>query len=220
MRKFLLLPALLGTFAAAQAAGEFYCCPEPGTGRRICGDTLPPQCRGQSYRVLDSLGNLVKEVGPPLTPEQKAELTLEKARQKRLEEAAREQRRRDQALLDTYATPEDIDLAQKKAEADINVAILATIARIDAAYAKRKKLDVEAEFYKKTPMPAELAKQIEAINHEIGLQQNLMTLKQRDFDTVRTKYDADRKRYFELTGKTSKESQPPGAAPSPTPRPR
>lgn len=199
---------LLGSIASAHAASEFYCCQENASGRRICGDSLPAVCRGQSYRVLDSSGNVIREVGPPLTPEQKAELTLEKARQKRLEEAAREMRRRDQALLDTYSMPEDIDMAQKKAEADINAAILATVARIDVAQVKKKKLEEEAEFYKKKTVPGDLAKQLESVTHEIGLQQELLNVKKRDFETVRTKYDADRKRYQELTGRMSAQQRP------------
>lgn len=199
MRKATLpLLALLLT-GSVQAAGEFYCCQDPASGRRVCGDTLPDQCRGRAYRVLDSGGNVVKEVGPPLTQEQKAEQILENKRRKQLEDASREQRRRDQALLDTYTTPEDIDLAQKKAEADVNVAIQATNDRIATAQKKRKKLADEAEFYKKKTLPPELEKDLRAIDHEIKLQQELVELKKKEFDTIKGKYDADRKRYFELT---------------------
>ena len=140
MRKLFLAPLLLISLGSALAAGEFYCCNDPSTGRRVCGDMLPEQCRGRAYRVLDSGGNIVKEVGAALTPEQKAEQALENQRRKQLENASREQRRRDQALLDTYSMPEDIDLAQRKAEADVNLAILATITRIDQARTKRKKI--------------------------------------------------------------------------------
>ena len=192
---FLLL--LLAT--SAQAANEFYCCQDPGSGRRVCGDTLPEQCRGRAYRVLDSGGNIVKEVGAPLTPEQKAEQILENKRRKQLEDAGREQRRRDQALLDTYSLPEDIDIAQKKAEADVNMAIQAANARVATAQGKRKKLADEAEFYKKKALPPELEKDLRAIDHEIKLQQELIELKNKEFDTIKAKYDADRKRFFELT---------------------
>jgi hypothetical protein len=198
MRKRLLAPLLLLT-TLAQAAGEFYCCQDPGSGRRVCGDTLPEQCRGRSYRMLDSGGNVIKEVGPPLTAEQRAEQAAENRRKKKQEEADRELRRRDQALLDTYTTPEDIDLAQKKAEADVNFAILAAIARIDAAQSKRKKFADEAEFYKKKALPPDLDRELKAIDHEIRLQQELLDLKKKDFETIKAKYDADRKRYFELT---------------------
>ena len=170
---------LLILSASASAAGEFYCCQDPNSGRRVCGDTLPEQCRGRAYRVLDSGGNLVKEVGQALTPEQKAEQVLENRRKKLLEEASREQRRKDQALLDTYATPEDIDLAQGKAEADVNLAIQAAQERIVAARKKRKKFEDEAEFYKKKEIPPELAKQLHALEHEIKVSKNCRTSKTR-----------------------------------------
>lgn len=212
MPKYLLACILLAALAnSAGAAGEFYCCQDPNSGRRVCGDTLPEQCRGRAYRVLDSGGNVVKEVGPPLTPEQKAELAQETKRKKLLEEASREQRRKDQALLDTYAAPEDIDLAQSKAEADVNLAIQAAQERIVVAQKKRKKFEDEAEFYKKKEMPAELAKQLHALEHEIKLQRELQDVKKREFDVIKAKYDADRKRYGELTGRTPK----PRAAASP-----
>ena len=210
MRKTVLPLLVLLAVGSAQAASEFYCCQDPANGRRVCGDTLPEQCRGRAYRILDSGGNIVKEVGAPLTPEQKAELILENKRRKQLEDAGREQRRRDQALLDTYTTAEDIDLAQKKAEADVNLAIQATNERIATAQKKRKKFADEAEFYKKKALPPELEKDLRAIDHEIRLQQELIALKQKEFDTIKAKYDADRKRYFELTRKSP--TTPPGSA--------
>lgn len=210
MRKTVRPLLVLLAVGSAQAASEFYCCQDPANGRRVCGDTLPEQCRGRAYRILDSGGNIVKEVGAPLTPEQKAELILENKRRKQLEDAGREQRRRDQALLDTYTTAEDIDLAQKKAEADVNLAIQATNERIATAQKKRKKFADEAEFYKKKALPPELEKDLRAIDHEIRLQQELIALKQKEFDTIKAKYDADRKRYFELTRKSP--TTPPGGA--------
>lgn len=200
-----LLPAIWLTLSAspALAVSEFYCCADPVTGRRVCGDTLPDSCRGRPYRILDSGGNVIKEVGPPLTPAQKQELAAETQRQKQLEEAKREQRRKDQALLDTYATQQDIDLAQKKAENDVNLAMSTTQARIDAARLKRKKFEAEAEFYQKKAMPAELAKELRALDHEIKVQQELLDVKKQDFESVKTKYDADRKRYLELKGHSS-----------------
>lgn len=153
---------------------------------------------------------MVKEVGQPLTPEQKAEQALEVKRKKLLEEASREQRRKDQALLDTYAAPDDIDRAQKKAEDDVNLAIQAAQDRIVTAQKKRKKFEDEAEFYKKKEMPAELTKQLHALEHEIKVQRELQDVKKREFDAIKAKYDADRKRYGELTGRATKPAPPTG----------
>jgi hypothetical protein len=59
----LLLAAFSAHSAAPAVARNFYCC----EGGRICADSLPEQCRGKAYRILDSGGNLLKEIGPPLT---------------------------------------------------------------------------------------------------------------------------------------------------------
>jgi len=206
----IVMLAALSAQAATPASGRFYCC----DGGRICGDALPEQCRGKAYRILDSSGNLLKEVGPPLTVEQKAQLAAEALRKKELEEQAKEQRRKDQALLDTYATPQDIDLAQSKAEADVNLAIKAAEDRIAAARKTRKKFEDEAEFYKKKTVPPEVAKGLRDADHEIKTQQELLDVKQGDAATIKAKYDADRKRYAELTGRTA---TPPPAKPGTTP---
>ena len=192
------LVLLLSVASPVLAAGEFYCCPDPSTGRRVCGDTIPAQCRGHGYRVLDSNGNVVKEVGPPLTPEQKAAQAIEEKRRKEIEDANREQRRRDQALLDTYTSLEDIDMAQKKAESDVSYSLKEAQSQLDTFQKKRNKLADEAEFYKKRTMPPDLARDLRAADHEIKLQQELIQQKQHDFDTIKAKYDADRKRYLEL----------------------
>ena len=204
----IVMLAAISVNAATPASGRFYCC----DGGRVCGDALPEQCRGKAYRILDSSGNLLKEVGPPLTVEQKARAAAEALRKKELEEQAKEQRRKDQALLDTYATPQDIDLAQAKAESDVNLAIRGAEDRIAAARKQRKKFEEEAEFYKKKSLPPEVAKGLRDADHEIKTQQELLDVKQGDAATIKAKYDADRKRYAELTGRTTTPAKP-GATP-------
>jgi hypothetical protein len=212
----LLLTLLLLISSSAQAAGsEFYCC-QDANGRRVCADTLPDQCRGKPYRVLDSAGNVVKEVGRPLTPEERVQQAADNLRQKQLEEANREQMRKDQALLDTYATLQDIDLSQRKAEDDVKLAISTSQAKIDVANKKKKKLLDEAEFYRKRALPPDLDKSLRTVEYELKIEQELMDVKKRDFETIRNKYDADRKRYLELTGK--RRSTPPAGSTDPRPR--
>ena len=208
----LLLAAFSTQAAETSGPGRFYCC----EGGRICGDSMPEQCRGKAYRILDSGGNVLKEVGPPMTAEQKAQLAAEALRKKELEDQAKEQRRKDQALLDTYTTPQDIDMAQQKAEADVNLAIQSAQNKIDDARKRRKKLEDEAEFYKKKALPPELAKGMREIDNEIKTQQELLDVKKGDAATIKAKYDADRKRYSQLTGRSTAPTAPEkvGAAPA------
>lgn len=210
VRLLLLLAAFAAQGATPAGPGRFYCC----EGGRICADSMPEQCRGKAYRILDSGGNVLKEVGPPLTPEQKAQAAAEAQRKKELEEQAKEQRRKDQALLDTYTTPQDIDLAQQKAEADVNLAIKGAEDRIAAAHKTRKKFEDEAEFYKKKTLPPLVAKGLRDADHEIKTELELLEIKKGDAASIKAKYDADRKRYAELTGRSTTAPVKPAATPA------
>lgn len=199
------LPCLAALFAfpataAEPAAGNIYCCQDPATGRSVCADTLPPQCRGRAYRILDRAGNPLREIAAPLTPEQKAAAAAAAARQKRIEDAQREQWRKDQALLTTYPTAEDIDFLQQKAEGEARQALQNARDEMAELQKKQRALASEAEFYRRRGMPAELASQLRAVGHEIQLQQELIDLRSKEAAAISKKYADDRKRYLELTG--------------------
>lgn len=196
----LLLSSLSG-----QGATTFFCCPDPASGRRTCGDTLPEVCRGKAYKVIGADGAVIKEVGPPLTTEQKNEAAALAKRKQEQEDVLREQRRRDQALLDTYSSVKDIDVAQQQAEADLQHAIISANAQIDVIREQRKKFEREAEFYKKKTIPADVAKGLREADYSIKLLEETREVKRRDFQTIKNKYDSDRRRYLEITGR-------PGAA--------
>lgn len=202
MRLKLPLASLLFSLAfPTWGAGEFYCCIDPASGRRTCGDTLPAQCRTQAHRVFDKSGNLIKEVAAPLTPEQKAAAQAEAQRQKQLEAEQREQRRLDQALLDTYASAADIDRAQNKVENEIKSSIRAAHEKIVAAQKEQQKWLNEAEFYKRTTPPPTIDANLRAVNREIQLLQEQITAKTGELAALQSRFDRERQRYQQLTGR-------------------
>lgn len=180
---------------------------------------MPEVCQGRAYTVLSKSGAVLREVGPPLSAEQKAAQIEEARRKKELEEQARERRRRDQALLDTYSSMKDIDLAQEKAEAEVKLSIASVEAQIQGIRQKRKKFEDEAEFYKKKHLPPDIEKGLQNTAHEIKLQEELRDLKKNDFASIKAKYDGDRQRYLALQGQrpAATTAHPSGGA---EPRPR
>lgn len=194
-----LLLSLGGSLPAL--AGNFFCCPDPQSGRRVCGDSLPDQCRGRAYRILDSNGNLVKEVPAALTSEQKAAKAEEERRRQQQEEIDREQKRKDTALLATYAALQDIDMAQQKAEGDAKLIMQGLQARIDDGNKKRKKALEETEFYRGKPQPPELTLRLKSLDSELAALQQELAQKQRDFSGIKLRYDSERQRFRELTGR-------------------
>ena len=195
----LLLPAILPVSAAAQGRVTF-CCTGDGA-RQVCSDVLPRECYGRAHREIKAQGVGGRHVQAPPTAGQRAQTGAEanKAR----EEAARrqEQDRKNRALLATYSSEQDIDVARDRAIADIQKAIKASQDKLAELAEQRQMLDNEAEFFKKKTMPAPLRTQIRDNDAEMKAQQEAVEAKQKEIDTVRTRYGEDKLRYRELTQK-------------------
>lgn len=197
------------------AAGSTYCC-SGANGRRVCGDILPQECYGRVYREVDSGGNLLRQFEAPLTGEQIAQRQAEAQRKKEEEHAAMEQRRKDQALLNTYANEKDIDFMRNRALIDIDTAIAEIQTKLTEALKRKQTLAEELEFYRKNPVPSALAEQIKANDSEIKAQQIAIDAKSKEKEKVSAYFDAQKKRYLELTlgskgvatANTSKNSSP------------
>ena len=198
-------------------ASNMYCCQDVVSNRRVCGDVVPEQCMGRGYKVIDGQGTVIREVGPPLTAEQKAEKEAEAKRKLELEAAQREQRRRDAALLETYTSLDDIDRLQARAEEEIKKGMALAEERIAEAEKRRQKFADEAEFYKKKTLPTEVRRGLQTANDEIQAQKNLLASKQQDLDATQAKYAKDRRRYRELTSAGTRALHPAAGATPPRP---
>jgi len=197
LKASLFVLALCGAGSAA-AAGQFYCCNDEH-GKQVCGDILPQACYGRAYRELGSSGRTVRNVDAPLTAEQRAQRLAEDERRKAQEAALKEQKRKDQALLETYATEKDIETLRRRAESDVNFSIKAAEEKIAEAHKQRKKFENEAEFYKKKQLPPQVDKGLRDADAEVAAQMTVIASKKKDLETIRIKYDEDRRRFLELT---------------------
>jgi hypothetical protein len=194
-----VLPVLaLATLLMPKAASAqlLYCCEV--SGKRSCGDALPPKCIGQPYTVRGPGGKLVRSIEAPLTPEQmKAKEDLEK-RKKEEEAARKEQARLDSALLATYASEAEIDRSLARVESGLMTQIVAAEAKIAAAEKRKRDAIGDPELYKKRGMPDELKRKVQDIDFEIRTQTDLVEGKKRDLEAARAKFAGDRQRYLEL----------------------
>jgi hypothetical protein len=198
-----LLPALLtclGLSFSIPAAARIVCCDVDG--KRTCGDPAPSQCDSRSKTVFGK-GGVTKEVEAPLTAEQRAAREAEAVRKKEEERKAAEQARKDRALLDSYSNEKEIDAVRDRSIADIEKNAEQAKNRLESALAKQKKLDQEKEFYQKKPLPIQLKKQIEGNEEEIATQQKALAQKDVDIAAARERYEADKLRYLQLSGKAA-----------------
>ena len=197
LAKLGVLVATLGFCASAAAAGNLYCCHD-AAGKQVCGDLLPHACYGRAYREIGSTGHTVRTVEAPLTAEQRVEREEEEAQLKIEEAAKREQRRKDQALLNTYSSEKEIELLRSRAKGDVQKAIAVAEAKIGEIRVRRKKYEDEAEFYKKTEMPAEVRKGLLDTDFEIKAQELVIESKTKELEIIREKYDEDLNRFRDI----------------------
>lgn len=188
--------------AQAQPKGERYTYRCTGTdGKKYYGSTIPSACLGQPIDQLNERGVRVKRIDP--AGDEKARLEKE-AEEKRLADEAAEKRealRRNRALLATYTSVKDIDSARRRALSDNQKAVQEAASRIEMLMKRRAAYDKELEFYKDGKPPAKLAEDIRATEVDIEATQGLLESKQKETANINTRYDEDRRRYIELTGR-------------------
>lgn len=211
LKAILVLAAVLAPLAAE--AQIIKCVGKDG--KTYVGSTLPPQCAGQAANEMNKQGQVVKRTEAMLTPEQRAaKETEDKAKKERDIEAARkeqEETRKNKALLSTYGSEKDIEVARGRALADNEGAVKQTQVKIEQFDKAGAALKKELEFYSgKNKPPAKLTQDIQ--NNEIDrkAQEQLMAAKRKDVEAINARYDEDKRRYLELT-------KGPGAVAAPAP---
>ncbi len=131
-------------------------------------DKMPPEAVNKGNTQLSPQGIPVKKVDPAATPEA---VKAREAEQERQKEAARqqgEQARRDRALLDSYTTEADIDLARARAVKTVEDA-LQSAAGYRAQLQKRKVALLERKAsYGGKPVPPDIDRDLAAIDAELA----------------------------------------------------
>ena len=152
------------------------------------GDTMPPQAAGRATIEMNKKGNIVKETAAAPTSAERATQDAEQAKQKKDLQTQTEQKRHDSALLNTYTSPAEIDLARDRSLEQYKLVINGTNARLAPLRAKQSKL---------APKSTESIENMRKISDLTAI----VTQKNIEIDTTRAKFDADKARYIELTGK-------------------
>lgn len=100
---------LLLATASASAAGSSTFRWRDAQGQVHYSNLLPPQAVDRGYEVLNSGGDIVKRVPPPLTPAQRAAAEAEAKRLEKQAAGRAAQERRDNMLLRTFNSVHDIE---------------------------------------------------------------------------------------------------------------
>lgn len=197
---------LAAAFALAPMLGEAQT-PEPLTYRCVgkdkktyYGQTMPQQCTGLALEMLNKQGIVVKRIDPQADAEKQEQKKAEEAKKREEEAARKDQQRRDRALMATYTSEADIELARKRALADNDKALAEIDRRIASVKARQAELAKEMEFYQgKNKPPAKLAQDMQRAQDDLKSQEEQRAKKAKDVESINSRYDNDKRRYVELT---------------------
>jgi hypothetical protein len=193
----LILLACAAALAGPAAAQKLYKYTD-AKGNVIYTDKLPPSAAGKPSEQLNRQGTVTKRNEGALTPEQIVAKEAERKRKLEEDVAAKEERRKNMALLNTYSSEQDIAEARERAIKANADAVEEAQKKLGDAQKRQKELASEAEFYVKKPMPAKLKQDIQVNDAAIASHTELLEKKKKEIDAINARYDEDLRRYREL----------------------
>jgi hypothetical protein len=161
-------------------------------------DKMPHEAVDNASVELNKQGIPVKKTDKALTPEQRQALEQEAERKREAARAQEEIARRDRALVASYTSEAEIDLARNRSLQTINNVILS--AQAFSGQLNKRKADVEAKKAESQgkPVVAVLDRELESIDLELARQADVIAQKQRETAAIMARYDADKQRWREL----------------------
>ena len=197
--------ALLASLTAHAQQKEQYTYRCTGNdGKKYYGQTIPQSCLGQPLELINKQGIVVKRIDPE--GDEKARLAKEAQAEKKreLEAAQRESLRRNRALLATYTSENDIEESRQRDLATHQRSVQEVESRIAEIKKRQAQYQKELAAFEepgKGPPPPRLKEEITNAEIDLKAQQSLLDAKKKEAVTINTRYDEDRRRYREATGK-------------------
>ena len=174
-------------------------------GKTHYGDTIPAQYAGQGTSEMDKKGLIIKKTPAALSPDQRKAQEDALASQKVEALKVMERSRKDKALLNTYSTEQEIDMARDRNLTQIDLAAQSDQVRQKSAQTRLTKFRNQSYdlIRAKKAVPAELKQDIENAEKEVA--QINATLRQhlQNKEAARTRFEGDKTRYRDLTQATN-----------------
>ena len=202
MTKSELLIALLAglTFCLPASAKTFKWVDEQG--KTHYGETIPAEYADRDRQTLNKSGAVVKSQNV-LTPEKRRAMEAESASNLMDENATRDQKRRDKSLTSTYSSAEEIELSRTRSIQQVDARINSIKTRLKMTDASLITLQIDADARSKAgqKIPASLHDEIAETQDRANHLQSELDNQMAEKLNVEARFDADKARYKELTGK-------------------
>lgn len=211
MKRVILLMAAL---AIPSAEAAYRCVDSKGVTH--VGDTPPAACAKIPMQEVSKTGMVLRTIEPTLTPEEAAAREEAENKKREEEKIAAEQKRKDMALLATYASEKEFDVARDRNIEPLQGRIASSKDRQVDLDKRIKAISEEMEFYKAgkgkkaaakgKDMPPQLTQDMEHSQAEkIRLAKTIVTT-EKEIEEIKAKFEADKKRWLVLKGRKTPEA--------------
>lgn len=174
------------------------------------GDAVPPQYSDQEKTVLNSQGVAVGTIAGRKTPEQLAAEAVKRTADENAERTAVQGRQRDQNLLATYLTVEEIESLRDRRADIIDGQARVTSAYLDQLRTRQHQLEAQVLKYKPYNqtagaglLPERVAEDLVRATNEIANQERTLSTKQQELEKLKAQFASDIARFKELKHKES-----------------
>jgi len=192
-------------------AGANLCSADTASGRKLYkwvdeqgvthfGDQIPPEYAAKEKSVVNSQGVEIYRLEAEKTPEQVAAETQQLA-------AAEALRARDQNLLNTYVSVQEIERLRDQRLALVSDQIRVTGQFLDVLNGRLRTLEKASLRYKPysddpraLPMPDEVARDLVRMGNDIRTQEQNLSEKRSEEAGMRTQFESDIDRFKQLKG--------------------
>ena len=161
-------------------------------------DKMPPEAIDKGRVELNKQGIPVKKVDPAPSIEQRRAVQAEAERLKETSKEREATERRDRALLQSYTSESEIDLARSRALATIDSQLQSSQAYLAQLTRRRAELDSKKTALGDKPSPPALERELESIQSELAKHEAFVSEKKQEVANVTARYDSDKQRWREL----------------------
>ncbi len=193
--RWIFLMALVFVISQPVSAALKKCVDDDGVAHYY-SNILPPECHDKATVEMNKLGVVLRKN----EVEDKSLPAVDQAEVEAAEQKQEEARRRDEVLLNTYTSEEEIDWALERNVHPIELNIVGIEKRLDIVRTQLQSLQQQADEAERTDSPTLTAIKEDMLPVERGvvsLQEELAENQAR-IKNIQAKLEADRKRFLEL----------------------
>lgn len=169
------------------------------------GDAVPPQYADQDKTILNSQGVAVGAIPGKRTPEQLAAEAAQRKAEERAHDQQVQNRQRDQNLLATYLSVEEIEALRDRRAEILDAQARVTSQYLDQLKGRQKQLEQQASHFKPynpapnaPQLPDRLAEDLVRTTSDIATQQRNLEVKRQELEKLKAQFASDIARFKEL----------------------